>query len=73
MTAPTESMPAIAESMAVEAEAIAGGIRGATLVRFECSGHAPFYEEREKFNTELKNFIEKKTAGEEKYFGPATS
>jgi len=72
MTAPTEAMPAIAESISVEAEAISGGIQGAKLIRFESSGHALFYEEREKFNTELKNFIEKKGVGEEKYFGVDT-
>jgi len=72
MTAPTDAMPAVAKAMAAEADAIAGGIQGAKLIRFESSGHALFYEEREKFNTELKNFIEKKVAGKEKYFGPAT-
>lgn len=72
MTAPTDAMPAVAKAMATEAKAIAGGIRGAKLIRFESSGHALFYEEREKFNSELKNFIEKKIAGEGKYFGPAT-
>jgi pimeloyl-ACP methyl ester carboxylesterase len=72
ITAPTDAMPAVAKAMAAEAEAIAGGIQGAKLIRFESSGHALFYEEREKFNSELKNFIEKKGSGEGKYFGPAT-
>lgn len=39
------------------AEALAAGIRGAKLVRFEESGHALFYEEREKFNAELTSFV----------------
>jgi non-heme chloroperoxidase len=79
MTAPAEAMPAGGEAMAVGGDAVsageeptAGGIRGATLVRFENSGHALFYEERAKFNEELINFIEKKSSKEEKYFGPAT-
>lgn len=37
-------------------EALATGIRGARLVMFERSGHALFYEEREKFNDELAQF-----------------
>lgn len=36
----------------------APGIRGARLVRFESSGHALFYEEKEKFNLDLISFIE---------------
>ncbi len=79
MTAPAEAMPAGGEAMSVGDDAVsagdeptAGGIQGATLVRFENSGHALFYEEREKFNGELINFIEKKSSKEEKYFGPAT-
>jgi non-heme chloroperoxidase len=39
------------------AEAMAAGIRGAKLIGFENSGHALFYEEKEKFNTELMNFV----------------
>jgi len=73
MTAPAGEMPAVAKSMAAEAEAVAGGIRGATLVPFGNSGHALFYEEREKFNADLIRFIEKKPAKEEKYFGVSTS
>jgi pimeloyl-ACP methyl ester carboxylesterase len=72
MTAPVEAMPASAESMEIGADAVAGGIQGARLIRFENSGHALFYEERDKFNEELINFIEKKSSKEEKYFGPAT-
>jgi pimeloyl-ACP methyl ester carboxylesterase len=72
MTAPVEAMPASAESMEVGADAVAGGIQGARLIRFENSGHALFYEERDKFNEELINFIGKKSSKEEKYFGPAT-
>jgi non-heme chloroperoxidase len=71
MIAPIDAMPIVAKAMASEAEATAGGIRGATLIRFENSGHALFYEEKEKFNAELLRFIEKKSSGEEKYFGPA--
>lgn len=38
------------------AEAMAAGIKGSKLVRFENSGHGLFYEEKDKFNTELINF-----------------
>lgn len=79
MTKPADAMPTGGEAMAVGADAVsageeptAGGITGARLIRFENSGHALFYEEREKFNTELINFIEKKGLKEEKFFGPAT-
>ena len=78
MTLPTEIMPAGEVAIAAGAEAIpaaepaAGGIRGAKLIRFENSGHALFYEERERFNIELINFIEKKPSGEKRFFGPAT-
>lgn len=80
MTVPTEVLPAGEVAMAAGAEAIsavakpaASGIRGAKLIRFENSGHAMFYEEKEKFNAELINFIEKKSSREKKFFGPATS
>ena len=79
LTAPTVAMPTGGEAMAVGTEAMsagaeptAGGIRGAKLIRFENSGHALFYEEREKFNAELMNFNEKKSSREEKFFGVAT-
>jgi pimeloyl-ACP methyl ester carboxylesterase len=79
MTAPAEAMPAGGEAMSVGGDAMsageeptANGIRGATLVRFENSGHALFYEERVKFNEELINFIKRKSSKDEKYFGPAT-
>lgn len=39
------------------AEAMAAGIKGAMLIRFENSGHGLFYEEKDKFNTELMNFV----------------
>ncbi|MBZ0190338.1 MAG: alpha/beta hydrolase [Candidatus Kuenenia stuttgartiensis] len=39
------------------AEAMAAGIKGAKLIGFEKSGHALFYEEKEKFNKELANFV----------------
>jgi non-heme chloroperoxidase len=39
------------------AEALAAGIAGAQLVRFESSGHALFYEQRDKFNHELASFV----------------
>lgn len=39
------------------AEAMASGIKGAKLIGFENSGHALFYEEKEKFNAELTNFV----------------
>lgn len=37
--------------------AMAAGIKGSKLIRFENSGHGLFYEEKDKFNTELMNFI----------------
>ena len=52
------------ETIAAGAEPAASGIRGAKLICFENSGHALFYEEREKFNAELINFIEKKSSRE---------
>ncbi len=60
------------EAILAGAEPAAGGIRGAKLIRFENSGHALFYEEREKFNAELINFIEKKSSKEKKFFDAAT-
>jgi len=39
------------------AEAMNTGIKGSKLIRFENSGHGLFYEEKDKFNTELINFI----------------
>ena len=39
------------------AEAMADGIKGAKLVKFEKSGHALFYEEKDKLNSELMKFI----------------
>jgi pimeloyl-ACP methyl ester carboxylesterase len=39
------------------AEATAAGIKGSKLIRFENSGHGLFYEERDKFNRELMDFI----------------
>ena len=40
----------------VWAEQLQTGIKNATLIRFENSGHALFVEEMEKFNTELEKF-----------------
>ena len=39
------------------AEAMMAGINGASLIRFENSGHGLFYEEKDKFNTALMNFV----------------
>ena len=39
------------------AEAMAVGIKGSKLIRFEKSGHGLFYEEKDKFNMELMNFV----------------
>jgi non-heme chloroperoxidase len=79
MTVPTEVMPTGEVAMAagdgaisVGTEPAASGIRGAKLISFENSGHALFYEERDKFNAELNNFIEKKSSGVGKFFGPST-
>ncbi len=63
------TMAAPIEDMCTGAEAPVGYIRDAKLIRFENSGHALFYEERDKFNAELMNFIKKKSS-REKYFFP---
>ncbi len=75
MTAPTYKMPSGGEAMAVGSEGIsagteptAGGIKGAKLICFENSGHALFYEEKDKFNAELINFIEKIPISEKVFF-----
>lgn len=68
MTAQSEAMSNGAEAMPAGEEAAAGGIRGARLIRFENSGHALFYEERDKFNAELMNFIGKKSSRGKIYF-----
>lgn len=39
------------------AQAMTAGIKGSKLIRFENSGHGLFYEEKEKFNTELMKFV----------------
>lgn len=39
------------------AEVTAQGIQGSKLVRFENSGHGLFYEEKDKFNKELIDFV----------------
>lgn len=39
------------------AEAMTDGINGSKLNRFENSGHGMFYEEKDKFNTALMNFV----------------
>lgn len=63
-----ESMTAPTEATMSGAEPTDGGIKGAKLIRFENSGHALFYEERDRFNSELMNFIEKKSSKEKIYF-----
>jgi pimeloyl-ACP methyl ester carboxylesterase len=63
-----ETMIEPIEAMPDGAEAAAGWIKGAKIIRFENSGHALFYEERDKFNAELINFIKKKSSGEKYYF-----
>lgn len=63
-----ETMTAPSEAILAGAELAAGGIRGAKLIRFENSGHALFYEERDKFNVELIKFIEKKSSIEKIFF-----
>lgn len=42
------------------AEELHKGIKNSYIVRFENSGHALFYEEMEKFNTELEKFARSK-------------
>ena len=39
------------------AEAMMSGIKGAKLIRFENSGHGLFYEEKDKFNSEIIKFV----------------
>jgi non-heme chloroperoxidase len=39
------------------AEALNQGIRNSKLIPFHCSGHAVFYDERDKFNHELLQFV----------------
>lgn len=39
------------------AERMAAGIRGATVIPFENSGHGLFFEEKEKFNKALADFV----------------
>ena len=39
------------------AEAMKEGIKGSKLIRFKNSGHGLFYEEKDKFNTEIMNFV----------------
>lgn len=41
------------------AEALTAGIKNSKLIRFQNSGHGLFYEEKNKFNTELMNFTGK--------------
>jgi non-heme chloroperoxidase len=41
------------------AEQMQKGIKNATIIRFENSGHGLFIEERKKFNSELIKFLEK--------------
>jgi pimeloyl-ACP methyl ester carboxylesterase len=40
------------------AQAMASEIKGVKLIRFENSGHGLFYEEKDKFNTEIMNFVD---------------
>ena len=47
------------------------GIRGARLFRFESSGHALFYEEKDKFNLDLVNFIDDKLFKDRTYVSEA--
>lgn len=46
------------------AEQLRSGLRQATIVPFENSGHILFYEEREKFNAELIRFIRDDSDGQ---------
>lgn len=41
------------------AEAMHAGIEGSSLTRFEKSGHGLFYDELEKFNQELRGFLDR--------------
>ena len=68
LAAPGEEFAAGSEAITTEGKAAAGGIRDARLIRFENSGHALFFEEKNRFNSELINFIEKKESREKEYF-----
>lgn len=67
---PAGSKTVVAGSKAVipGVKSVTVGIKGAKLIRFENSGHALFYEEKEKFNQELVKFIEKKKRNNEFFF-----
>jgi pimeloyl-ACP methyl ester carboxylesterase len=68
MTVGTIAKVTEAQTMAAGTELTAGGIRGAKLIRFENSGHALFYEEKDKFNAELRNFIDQKSSKGKDFF-----
>lgn len=68
LVAAAEELAAGSNAIAAEKSMVSGGIKGARLIRFENSGHALFYEEKSRFNTELINFIEKKASREKEYF-----
>ncbi|MFE5321905.1 alpha/beta fold hydrolase [Paenibacillus sp. NPDC056579] len=42
------------------AEALHKGIKNSKLVPFENSGHGVFYDEKDKYNQEILNFVNKK-------------
>jgi len=68
MTAAIDPMPTGAKGMAAGEDLAVSGICGAKLIRFENSGHALFYEERDRFNSELVNFIEKRSCNDKTFF-----
>ncbi len=68
MTVEAKAKVTGAQTMAAGTEPAAGGIKGAKLIRFENSGHALFYEEKDKFNAELRKFIEKKSSNGKDFF-----
>ena len=68
LKAEVEAVEAGNDAVFARMEPTAGGMRGARLIRFENSGHALFYEERDKFNRELLHFIEKKPSREQLFF-----
>ena len=68
IAAEVSAIAAGAEAVSARATPAAAGIRGAKLICFENSGHALFYEERDKFNAELLNFIQKKSSKEKLFF-----
>lgn len=68
LTAPGRDFTAGSEAVTANGKAESTGIKNARLLRFENSGHALFFEEKDRFNIELANLIEKKEHREKDFF-----